>query len=402
MTYEGMWSTLAQIGRHDRTGGYRRYTWSEPHRECELWFQEEAAKRGLTLESDGNGNVVAWWRPDPDQTEGGVVTGSHLDSVPDGGAFDGPLGVVSALAALDLLRDNGVQPARPLGIAVFAEEEGARFGVACLGSRLLTGALPAERARELRDADGVSLPDAMERAGASPALGPSLGLLHAPSAFVELHIEQGRGLVDLEAPVGVADSIWAHGRWRFEFTGEANHAGTTRMADRHDPMLTYAMTALAANKRARLTRTRATFGHVEVEPNATNAVPSTVRAWLDGRAHDEESLRALVEEVRRLAGDRAQRDGTGLEVEAESLTPGVDFDADLRRRLVTRLGGAPELPTQAGHDAGILAAAGVPAAMLFVRNPTGVSHSPAEHAEAADCVAGVHALADVLTELLAP
>ena len=405
-----MWKALAPIGRDPRTGGYHRFGWSRSLRECEAWFHGEAVKRGLTLERDGNGNTVAWWRPETAAAAGpvidsGVVTGSHLDSVPDGGAFDGPLGVVSALAALDLLRARGIRPERPLGIAVFAEEEGARFGIACLGSRLMTGALALDRAKDLRDPDGVRLVDVLAAfdGQATAAPGPSTGhLLHRPSAFVELHVEQGRGLADLDASVGLAEGIWPHGRWRFAFAGEANHAGTTRMADRHDPMLTYAMTVLAANKRARLSdrEARATFGRVEVVPNGVNAVPSGVRAWLDARAPDDASLQGLVDDIRRQATERAGRDGTAVDVHAESVTPAVSFDAALRDRLASRLGGVPVLATQAGHDAGILAAAGIPTAMLFVRNPTGASHTPAEHAEPADCLAGVEALADVLDALL--
>ena len=221
------------------------------------------------------------------------------------------------------------------------------------------------------------------------------------ACFVELHVEQGRDLVDRGAPVGVASAIWPHGRYRFDFGGEANHAGTTRMEDRHDPMLTYAMTVLAANKQARLSGQRATFGRVDVHPNGTNAVPSLVTAWLDARAESSEHLAALVGEVERLAVERAGRDGTSAEVTAESVSPEVVFDPALARRIAAREDGPdlPLIPTMAGHDAGILSAAGVPTAMLFVRNPTGVSHSPAEHAEVADCLAGVEALAEALERL---
>jgi N-carbamoyl-L-amino-acid hydrolase len=417
-TFHEMWEELAALGRDPRTGGYHRLSWTPAERACVVWFQEQAARRGLVLDGDGNGNLVAWWWPDsasPDRgrLDGGVVTGSHLDSVRGGGAYDGPLGVVSALAAIDVLRASGVRPRRPLGVAVFVEEEGARFGVPCLGSRLMTGALTPDEAARLRDATGTSLVDAMRQAGHHAELGPSLALLRDPVAFVELHVEQGRQLADLGAPVGVATSIWPHGRWRFEFTGEANHAGTTAMEDRHDPMVTYAMTALAANKRARLLegRARATFGRVEVEPNAVNAVPSRVRAWLDARAADERILETLVGDIRRQAGERATRDGTRLVVERESWTPAVEFDPTLRDRLrlVARVavagtgfeaGEVPLLATQAGHDAGILASAGVPTAMLFVRNPTGVSHAPAEYVDPVDRVAGVGALAAVLADLL--
>ena len=170
-----------------------------------------------TIEADGNGNLVAWWRPDPQVTTGGVVTGSHLDSVPDGGAFDGPLGVVTALAAIDLLRDRGVQPARPIGVATFREEEGARFGLPCLGSRLMTGVVTAgPGAGAARPRRHVSCSTRWRRPASTATPGPSLDLLQDPTAFVELHVEQGRGLVDLDRPVAVASAIWPHGRWRFD------------------------------------------------------------------------------------------------------------------------------------------------------------------------------------------
>jgi N-carbamoyl-L-amino-acid hydrolase len=170
------------------------------------------------------------------------------------------------------------------------------------------------------------------------------------------------------------------------------------MEDRHDPMLAYAMTVLAANKQARLSGQRATFGRVEVDPGSTNGIPSRVTGWLDARAESPEALEALVEAVARQARDRADRDGTRVELTAESVSGAVAFDPELARRLAQPRGW-PVLPTQAGHDAGILSGAGIPTAMLFVRNPTGVSHSPEEHAPMEDCLAGVEALADVLQEL---
>ena len=332
-----------------------------------------------------------------------VLTGSHLDSVLDGGAYDGPLGVVSALAAVDLLHGRGVVPARPLAIAVFAEEEGSRFGLACLGSRLAAGVMPWERARELRDRDGVFLRRRARGRRAGGFGSATWGDLSQRFAcFVELHVEQGRDLVDRGAAVGVASGIWPHGRYRFDFTGEANHAGSTRMEDRRDPMLSYAMTALAANKQARLGDTRATFGRVDVAPNGTNAVPSRVTGWLDARAGSDASLEELVPAVTRQAEERAARDGTSLTVTPESVSGPVSFDAALAARIAGdhAEGDWPIIPTAAGHDAGILAAVGVPTAMLFVRNPTGISHSPAEQASMADCLVGVSALADTLERLL--
>jgi N-carbamoyl-L-amino-acid hydrolase len=233
-----------------------------------------------------------------------------------------------------------------------------------------------------------------EALGGTPA-GPLPGLTTRVGALVELHIEQGRAL---SVPVGVASAIWPHGRWRFDFTGHGDHAGTTRMADRRDPMLTFAYTVLAANKEARLSGAHATVARVEVEPNATNAIPSLVRGWLDARAADTATMDTLVEAVTKRATERAGRDGTEVAVTRESLSAEVSFDGLLAARCSALLGGAPILPTGAGHDAGVLSAH-VPTAMLFVRNPTGISHSPSEHADAADCEAGVSALAAVLSDL---
>jgi N-carbamoyl-L-amino-acid hydrolase len=244
MSFARLWESLLPVGRDDQAGGYRRFSWTEADLACRAWFRDAAAERGLPVSADRNANLWAWWDPPgPPRPPGAIVTGSHLDSVPDGGAFDGPLGVASGFAAIDLLRARGCILARPIAVAAFGEEEGARFGVACLGSRLLTGVADPAAARALRDDDGVSLAEAMTAAGYDPAL---------------------------------RDRVVA---------------------------------VLAA--------------------------------------------------------------------------AGID---------------APVLPTGAGHDAGVLAAR-VPAAMLFVRNPTGVSHAPGEHAEAADCELGVTALAAVLEDL---
>jgi N-carbamoyl-L-amino-acid hydrolase len=409
--FEARWAELAPIGRA-ASGGYRRYAWTPQDALLREWFTGAADALGLDVNMDRAGNLWAWWG-DPDGAAAagrpGVVTGSHLDSVPDGGAFDGPLGVVSALAAVDALHREGFVPARPIGVVVFADEEGARFGVACAGSRIITGALDAARAAGLSDADGVTMAEALAAAGAGRSLGPDPETLARVGTFVELHIEQGRALAEPGGgPVGIGTAIWPHGRWRLVLPGEANHAGTTLLADRRDPMLDLARTVLAARGAAQRHDALATIGKVRLEPNGVNAVPSRVTAWLDARAATEPQVRAVLEEVTGAAGDRAS-------VVGESWSPPVELDAGLRGRLAAVLGGSiadpggspahsparsvPELATGAGHDAGVLAAAGIPAAMLFVRNPTGVSHSPAEHADRDDCLAGVAALTAVLRDL---
>ncbi|MFF3613425.1 allantoate amidohydrolase [Streptomyces sp. NPDC002580] len=404
MTFHSMWAELLPIGRSSASGGYRRFAWTGADTDCRAWFRQQAESRGLTYELDRNGNQWAWLG-DPAAGDA-VVTGSHLDSVPDGGAFDGPLGVVASFAALDELRARGAEFTKPLAIVNFGDEEGARFGLACVGSRLAAGQLTVEHAHRLTDADGVTLPQAMERAGYDPAtIGPDPERLGRIGAFVELHVEQGRALDLSGDQVGIASAIWPHGRWRFDFRGEANHAGTTRLVDRHDPMLPYAETVLAARREARLAGAVATFGKIAVEPNGVNAIPSLVRGWLDSRAADQATLDTVVGGVEKAAREYAEAQGVELDVVRESFTPVVEFEHALRDELARILGkdrdaalNVPVLGTGAGHDAGILSGT-VPTAMLFVRNPTGVSHSPAEYAAEDDCVAGVTALADVLEGL---
>ena len=404
--FDTMWSDLESVGRV-ASGGYQRFAWTKEDHTLREWFTGECARRGLDLTEDRVGNQWGWWWEGPGTVDDAVaagrkavVIGSHLDSVPDGGAFDGPLGVVSALAAVDRLRAAGVTPQVPIAVTNFVDEEGARFGIACAGSRVLTGQLSPETALALTDADGTTYAEALRAAGRDPeALGPDPEALGRIGAFVELHVEQGRALVDLDAPVAVASDIWPHGRWRFDFPGEANHAGTTRLEDRRDAMLGYAGLVLGARDVATQRGCVATVGKVHVTPGGVNAIPSHVTGWLDARGADEAEVVAMVEEL------TAQAQEIGATVTRESWTPTTHFDqglSDRLRRVLDRDAeiSAPVLGTGAGHDAGILATAGIASAMLFVRNPTGISHSPEEHAERDDCHAGVAALADCVQDLV--
>ena len=405
--FDTLWSELEPVGRFAATGGYRRFAYAAVELECREWFAAAAAQRGLDIETDRNGNLWAWWMPEGAAArDQALVIGSHLDSVPDGGAFDGPLGVVTSLAAIDAARASGYLPSRPIAVVVFADEEGARFGMPCAGSRLMTGQLHPDKARALVGRDGATMAEAMSAAGLDPRhLGPDEERLARVGAFVELHVEQGRSLIDSGASIGVATAIWPHGRHRFTFRGSADHAGATRMQDRHDPMIPFAHTALSADSSARLSDSRATFGRIEVEPNGTNAIPSTVRAWLDARAMDQATLDELVGRIRATAHEWANVTGTAIDVDVESSSGVLEFGGALRSRVAQVIADEqgkdtiPMLPTGAGHDAGILASAGVETAMIFVRNPTGVSHSPHEHAERDDCHAGVLALTAVIRDM---
>jgi N-carbamoyl-L-amino-acid hydrolase len=389
---------IAETGRDRARGGYSRHLFNDADLDLRAWFIERATKLGLAVEIDRNSNIWAWWgTPGPDA----VVTGSHLDSVPGGGAYDGPLGVESALDAIARLMLSGLKPSRPVAILVFAEEEGSRFGMACLGSRLMTGSITGDAARALKDRDGVTLVEAATRAGVDAArFGTDPESLGRMGLFIELHVEQGRGLIDLGEPVALASSILAHGRWRLGFAGQGNHAGATLMADRRDPMVAAARAIVAIQDAAVASRGgRATVGRLEPVPGGTNVIASAVDLWLDARAESDGQTRALVADI--AAGVAAVERESGIPITwaEESFSGAVHFDPILRSRFATALGGLPELATGAGHDAGILAAH-VPSAMLFVRNPTGISHSPEEFAEFDDCLTGVFALEDLLRSVL--
>ena len=398
--FASVWADLVALGRDRRRGGYTRHVFDDAEWQMREWFFAQVQRRGLDAEVDRNGNVWAWWgAPGP----GAVVTGSHFDSVPGGGAFDGPLGIVSSLLAIDELRVREVKPTVPIAIVCFAEEEGGRFGLPCLGSRLMTGAAEPEVVRRLHDPEGISFADAARRMGFDAAgIGPDPDRVARIGAFVELHVEQGRLLLaaDPHAAVAVGSQIVAHGRWRITVTGEGNHAGTTRPADRHDPMLPAAAAVLAARRAiGRRDGAVATIGRLQPTPGGTNVIASSVDAWLDVRHDDAAGTAALVDEIVAAVRQEAELEGCSVVVHRESMSDQVMFDPALTMGLAAQLG-VPVIPTGAGHDAGVLAPY-VPSTMLFVRNPTGVSHAPGEHAETADCLAGVDALADVLAELAA-
>jgi beta-ureidopropionase / N-carbamoyl-L-amino-acid hydrolase len=406
---------IADVGRDAVRGGYSRHVFEPAELELRAWFTRRAQALGLVVEPDRNGNVWAHWGG---RGPGTVGTGSHLDSVPGGGPLDGPLGVASALAAVARLKARGFAPARPVALVAFAEEEGSRFGIACLGSKLMTGAVDPALTAARADAAGVTFARAAAEAGVDAAgTGRDDERLASLSAFVELHVEQGRALADLGAPVAVASAILAHGRWRLTFTGEGNHAGATPMAGRRDPVVAASAAVLAARNIAAArdnppagVNARATVGRLVPVPGGANVIASRVDAWLDVRGDTDTATRALVTEICAATQLAAAKHGCRVEITKESYLPEVNFDASLRDRLrtvlaeVPGLGGVPgpgEVPllaTGAGHDAGVLAD-DLPTAMLFVRNPTGVSHAPAETASDDDCRSGVEALTAVLAAL---
>ncbi|HEX8086990.1 MAG TPA: Zn-dependent hydrolase [Solirubrobacteraceae bacterium] len=370
---------LAAIGGDGR--GVTRLAWTPELARAEEWFRAQAGSLGLSVERDPAGNLWAcpraappWW---------GI--GSHLDSVREGGRYDGALGVV---AGLEVARRTSL----PVAVLAFADEEGARFNTPTFGSRALSGRLDVPPLLARTDADGVTLEAALRGFGVDPAaVGDAPGWLGRLRGFLELHIDQSRAVARQEVPCGIVSRLAARTRVRVGVRGRADHAGTTSMEERSDALAAAARLVVAATELA-VDGLVSTATRIVAAPNALSTIPADVSVWLDARAPDPERVDAWLEALREHA---AALTDVQVELRVESRSDGVEFDAALRERLRKASGGAPELVCYAGHDAGMVAERR-PAAMVLVRNRTGVSHAPEEEIDLVDAAAGVDLLARAL------
>jgi allantoate deiminase len=361
------------------------------------------AEAGLEVAVDAVGNLVGR-APGSSPELPEVWTGSHLDTVPDGGRFDGALGVVAGLEAVTAARARA--HARTIGVVAFRDEEGCRFGQGYFGSRALCGRLgPAEL--DMCDASGTSI----RRALASlrlPPLGlplPGSSMQPLPGVFVELHIEQGTSLADRDLALGVVGEIVAMAGLTVRFSGERAHAGGTAMTQRRDALIAAARFVLGAHSLARSdTAWRATVGELTVHRPASNVIADEVTVGVDARARSDESLDRLVAGLREVADRSARQGGCAWEASLAWQEPAVSMNPSVSQALAEAAGEPAAQPiaatSWAGHDAAILAAAGIPAGMLFVRaGRAGVSHSPQETADAADIALAIETLGRALTNL---
>lgn len=366
---------------------------------CELaagWME----RAGLEIEWDAFGNVVGRLvgsRPELPE----VWTGSHLDTVPDGGKFDGVLGVVAAIEAIERLVESH-RPVASVCAVVFRDEEGWRFGRGCFGSRALVGAVAAEEL-DAADANGMTVRDALTALGFPAPANPPRGRL--PGVFIETHIEQGPRLERAGAPLGIVTGIVGMLGYELVFAGDRGHAGTVPMAGRADALVAAARFVLAASGLAgEIDGATATVGVLEVESAASNVIPGVTRLAVDARAPDVARLDAIDAALSSAAANSAARGGcTSRQSRAWRLEP-VSMAGDVRAALRQAASGAGfpalELPAGAGHDAGVLAHAGVRAGMLFVRSlDGGVSHSPRERTDPEAVRAAVDVLAETVASL---
>jgi allantoate deiminase len=392
--------TLYEIGRAAGTNRPGLDAGEERAHELVAGWMGEA---GLVVSRDPAANLIGLL-PGGEPSLPEVWTGSHLDTPPDGGRFDGALGVISALEAVEAIAGDG-PPRRSIRVIAFRVEEGPRFGRGVFGSRAIAGQLGDDEG-DLLDADGISLAEAFAALGYGEL--PRAGWLEpAPAAFVELHIEQGPALAAAGLPLGIVGTIAAMAGLELTFSGRRGHAGTVPMTLRSDALGAAARLVVAAHEIARaLPGAVATIGRLTVAPGATNTIPERAELFADLRAPDDTRVEALVSAVEAAAREAAAAASCEVAIELRwryEAVPMSPVPKAALARAVAALGVEPtELASGAGHDAQILALAGVPSAMLFVRSDAGgVSHAP-EELSGADAVAlGAQALEAALRELAA-
>jgi beta-ureidopropionase / N-carbamoyl-L-amino-acid hydrolase len=391
-------ATLAEIG-DTGDGGCCRLALTDDDKAGRDLVVEWMEELGLEIRIDAIGNVVG--RRSGREDGEAVMTGSHIDTVATGGRYDGNLGVLAGLEVVETLNDAGVVTRRPLEVAFFTDEEGARFHPDMLGSMTYAGGLPLEEALERTDTDGAVLGEELERIGyrgTVPVPGPR------PHAFVELHIEQGPVLERQGQTIGAVTGVQGISWRELTIGGQANHAGTTPMSMRHDAG--YAAGAITQRVRELVTEMGGaqvgTVGVLDLEPDLTNVVARKARMTVDLRNTDEDRLQEAERRLADLVAEVAEGEGVTIDNHSLARFEPVVFDprvVDLVAATAERLGfSVHRLPAGAGHDAGLVAGM-CPAGMVFTPSHDGISHNPAEHTDPDDLDAGADVLLQVLLTL---
>jgi N-carbamoyl-L-amino-acid hydrolase len=392
--------TLSQIGRNPG-GGITRTSFSAADMQAREWYRSQCRRAGLNLHVDAIGNMFADAGSDP--AVAAVCSGSHIDTVPDGGAFDGAVGALAALECVRRIAEEGISLRRPVRAVVFADEEGNYSHL--LGSSALTRGFTREHVEGMVGRDGDRLVDAMSAAGwdtgglAGTRIDPA-----AVSAFVELHIEQGPKLEEAGIPIGVVSSIVGLGGGVVEFRGRADHAGTTPMTARQDPMRAAAdlIAALPGIAASASDTAVATCGRVDTLPGGANVVPSLVRVTLDFRDQDAATLDLLGEAIRARAAEAASTHGVSCGLLLDPPIAPTGLNPRVRSIIEKQAAGlrlsAVSLPSGAGHDSQNMATI-APTGMIFIPSAGGRSHCPEEQTDFSDVANGANVLLSTLVEL---
>lgn len=399
----------ASFGRTtDQESGHGRavLTGTEANEAAREYLVEELEAAGLAVRVDAVGNVVGRYMPDTaDPDRAAVASGSHLDSVPVGGMFDGVLGVYAALEAVRAIQEGNICVNRPIEVVCFTEEEGSRFSDGVLGSSVATGSLDLEAALALEDDDGVSLESTLSDIGFR---GEGRVDATAWDSWLELHIEQGERLDRAGVPVGVVSTITGTTRCRVSIEGEADHAGTTSMDERSDALVAASELILEVEAATRDINQAdsptavGTVGSIDVTPNAVNVIPGVVDATLDIRDINAEAMEQIVADVRhhldQLEAERGVKISFERPYDLEPVTMNNRCSAAIREAARDANIDYLDLHSGAGHDTMTVARV-TDAGMLFAPSKDGVSHSPAEWTDWDDCAAATVVLTDALTRL---
>ncbi|GEL77973.1 M20 family metallo-hydrolase [Tenuibacillus multivorans] len=389
-------SALAETGWTD-DGGCLRISFSQEELQAKKLVMQWMEEEGLSVRMDGAGNVYG--RLEGKEDLPAVLSGSHLDSVPHGGHFDGPLGVLSALEVVSAWRDQGYQPRRPFEVVVFTDEEGARFNGGLTGSQAFVGNIDSEEEKNRVDYDGRPYEEVLKEVGLTPeGVANAKRDLDEVHAFIEVHIEQGKRLEKAELPVGVVTGIAGPTWLKVTFEGAAGHAGNTPMNDRWDALVAASdFVVQVKDFPPQVSDTGvATIGKLEVEPNGVNVIPGKVQLTVDIRDIKAEWKQEIVRLVKECAENVAEQHGIKVQLDEMMNVDPVEIPENMQQKAAeaTRevLGGEPYLlPSGAGHDA-MIVGRHVPVAMLFTQSKDGISHNPKEWSSLNDCVQTVHVL----------
>lgn len=382
-----------------------RVLFSEADLRGREYVRQLSRELALEVREDAVGNIFARW-PGTGVGLAPVATGSHIDAIPNAGRYDGVVGVLGALEGMRALKESGFRPRRTIELIVFTAEEPTRFGIGCLGSRLLSGAFPPEKAATLRDRDGKSFEDWRREAGcAEKDLGPVRLAKNCYAAFVELHIEQGPLLEMENIPIGVVERIAAPSTLRIDLTGVGGHAGAVLMPERHDALLAGAEIALAVELAARNSGspdTVGTTGVFRIEPGAVNSVPFHAYLEIDLRDTQLATRDAALAQIEAAAEQICQRRGIGLKRERLNVDAPAVCDARLVEMIVGVCGqlglSLKKMISRAYHDTLFMARV-CPATMIFIPCRGGVSHRPDEYSSPEQIKNGVTVLAHILAKL---
>ncbi|MBU8772934.1 M20 family metallo-hydrolase [Cytobacillus oceanisediminis] len=394
---------LSRIGLLD-SGGVTRPGYSAEEKEAKELVIKWMKNAGLTVTADGAGNVFG--RLEGNTAGPLIASGSHVDSVPNGGHFDGPLGVLSALEVVESWKETGYIPKKPYEVVIFSDEEGSRFKSSLTGSRAFMGQLKPEEMDSLRDENGKSFRDVLNEYGSSAEACLKAGENRREiETFVEVHIEQGKVLERENQPVGVVKGIAGPASLEVTFTGEAGHAGNTPMAGRKDPLVAASLFVAAIEKFPKQVSDTAvaTVGKLNVHPNGFNVIAQKVILTVDIRDIFEETRDQLLDQIKTKAVKIAEERSIDVQMKLNAKIKPLPIHESLQAGIaesLTKFNINPVyIPSGAGHDTMIVGTE-MPAAMLFVRSRDGISHNPREWTSLNDCVHGVHVLKDFVEGLM--